>query len=88
MPSDRLSKLARAYHLQRTGQAKRIREQAGITASELSRALNTTPGNVLRWEAGKVRPRPDAALAWLDALDALAAEQGTDQEEKLATASA
>jgi transcriptional regulator with XRE-family HTH domain len=89
-PTKRVVEVARLYRLQRSGQAKRIREQAGITGVEMAKALGIRETTYWRWEGisgHQSRPRPEAALRWLALLDQLAAEQDDDQEE-LATASA
>lgn len=51
-----------------------LRERAGLTQSELARALGTTRPTVTRYETGTRTPRGETLLRYLDLLDRLAAE--------------
>lgn len=47
-----------------------IEQQAGMTAREVAKLLNTTPETVSRWRTGKTQPRPERRdhllrLEWL-----------------------
>jgi hypothetical protein len=43
----------------------------------MAKAVRCAP-TLIRWEAGRVRPREDTALAWLAALDQIRAELEQD----------
>jgi transcriptional regulator with XRE-family HTH domain len=73
---DRISDLARIRRMQQTGEAKQLREQAGISLRTMARAVGVRASTLIRWEAGQVRPREPTALAWLGVLDQLRAELG------------
>jgi DNA-binding transcriptional regulator YiaG len=64
--------------LQDTGQARRIREQAGVSVALLARSIGVQEATIWRWETGRSRPREDAALRWLEALQRMAG--GADDE--------
>jgi transcriptional regulator with XRE-family HTH domain len=80
----RLADLARIERMRTSGEAERIRALAGVSARQVAKALRVAPITVLRWEAGDSRPRPELALAWLDALDQIAAASG-QKDPALAT---
>jgi transcriptional regulator with XRE-family HTH domain len=71
---DRISDLARIRRMQQSGEAKRLRERAGISLRTMARAVGVRASTLIRWEAGRVRPREGTALAWLAALDRISAE--------------
>lgn len=71
--ADQLPEVARARRLARTGEARRRRQAAALTTSEVADALGVTRAMVSFWELGRSVPRPQTALAWLRLLDALAA---------------
>jgi transcriptional regulator with XRE-family HTH domain len=100
-PAERLVKLARIERFRVTGEARRIRERAGLSPQRIANALGVTLPTVLAWEAGVSRPRATAALRWLDYLERLQAEldrldalgltvedQDQDQEEESSLAAA
>jgi len=60
--------------LARTGTARLIREGAGISASEMARALGVSPAAVSRWERGERAPKSDLAEAWAALLRRLSTE--------------
>jgi DNA-binding transcriptional regulator YiaG len=56
---------------------KQIREQLGLTQSEMARACNTSIGTVTKWDQGQRAPRGQAArlievLLWLQSKNMLA----------------
>jgi transcriptional regulator with XRE-family HTH domain len=61
--------LRRFARLVRKGQLAELREDAGLTQSDLARYLGISPSNVSRWESGLARPRPAHAAAVLELLD-------------------
>jgi DNA-binding transcriptional regulator YiaG len=63
-----------ARRLARDGNARRIREAAGLSASEVARVLNVSPGTVCRWERGLRVPRGEAATAWVGLLKKMMAQ--------------
>jgi transcriptional regulator with XRE-family HTH domain len=75
---DRVRDLARIRRMQQTGEAKRLREQAGVSLRTMARAVGVRASTLIRWEAGRVRPREGTALAWLAALDRIRAELERD----------
>jgi transcriptional regulator with XRE-family HTH domain len=56
------------------GSAARLREQAGLTRSEMARLVGVTPAAVSRWESAERRPTGEPALAYARALRQLARE--------------
>jgi transcriptional regulator with XRE-family HTH domain len=50
--------------LARNGNARVIREGAGLSASEIARELGVSPAAVSRWERGERTPRGKSAEAW------------------------
>lgn len=75
MATSDLEKLARVRRLIAEGEARRLREQAGVTLSEVAGASRVDTATVWRWENGQRRPRGDIALRYLKVLDRLAALQ-------------
>ena len=49
----------------RTGEARRIRETACLTAQTVAADLHVSPPTIGRWERGDIAPSRDHALAWL-----------------------
>jgi transcriptional regulator with XRE-family HTH domain len=72
--------LARIRRMQDSGEARRLRERAGVSLRTMARAVGVRPSTLIRWEAGQVRPREPTALAWLAALDVLRVELERDSE--------
>jgi transcriptional regulator with XRE-family HTH domain len=70
--------LARIRRMQESGEAKRLRERAGVSLRTMARAVGVRASTLIRWEANQVRPRESTALAWLAVLDQLRAELGQD----------
>jgi transcriptional regulator with XRE-family HTH domain len=71
---DRLEAMLTIRRLQDSGQARRIREQAGVSVALLARSIGVQEATVWRWETGRSRPREDAALRWLAALERMAGD--------------
>ena len=57
--------------MQQTGEAKRLRERAGVSMRTMAGAVRVRASTLIRWEANQVRPREATALAWLVVLDQL-----------------
>jgi transcriptional regulator with XRE-family HTH domain len=68
----------------RAGEGRTLREHAHLSLSELAQAVGEDPAVLSRWERGSARPRPGAAIRWLEACDALGAEL-TRQGESVAS---
>jgi transcriptional regulator with XRE-family HTH domain len=50
--------------LARTGNARTLRESAGLSISEVARELGVSPAAVSRWERGQRVPRGASAERW------------------------
>jgi len=70
--TDDARRIAYARRLARTGAARAMREDAGLSLRELARGLDMATSTVHRWEMGANRPRGNAALRWLAMLEELA----------------
>jgi DNA-binding transcriptional regulator YiaG len=68
-----LRRLARVRRWVATGEARRIREEARLSASAVARAADISHVSVLRYESGRV-PSGDAALRYGRVLEALRRE--------------
>jgi DNA-binding transcriptional regulator YiaG len=79
---DRLEAMLTIRRLQDSGQARRIREQAGVSVALLARAIGVQEATVWRWETGRSRPREGAALRWLAALERMAGGADADAVQK------
>jgi DNA-binding transcriptional regulator YiaG len=64
-------RLATVRRLAATGEARRIRQAANLSQSEIAAEVRVHEATVSQWESGKQRPRGDAALRYLDVLEAL-----------------
>lgn len=53
------------------GEARAVREAAGISLREAARTIRTSPSTLSRWETGECKPKPAAALRWAKLLDQL-----------------
>jgi transcriptional regulator with XRE-family HTH domain len=62
-----------ARRLAQNGGARTIRQAAGVSASEVARLLDVTPGAVSRWERGQRIPRGAMAERWAEVLRKLSA---------------
>jgi DNA-binding transcriptional regulator YiaG len=69
--SPSLARVAEARRLANSGEARRIREAAKVSASELARSVAVAPSTLLAWEDGTQIPRADAADRWLAAIEDL-----------------
>jgi DNA-binding transcriptional regulator YiaG len=61
--------LQRVHRLVKTDRLRQLREDAGLSQSDVARHLGVAASNVSRWEAGESRPRPAHAVALLELLD-------------------
>lgn len=59
-----LVSLAAVRDATRTGRAKRLREDAGLSQSEVARAIRVSQACLSRWESGHRAPRGRAALRY------------------------
>jgi DNA-binding transcriptional regulator YiaG len=59
-----LDELSRLRSFLQTGEARRIRERAGLSLGEVARGLGVSPSTLHRWEGGKRSPRGEAALRY------------------------
>lgn len=68
--TDDLSRLASIVtrDLVLSGRARAIRQQTGLSLSELGKASGVTAELVGLWESGKAAPTTQQALAWLSLL--------------------
>lgn len=74
MSTEEVLRLSRVRSMMRSGEARRIREEANISQSEVARALGVSVPTVSRWENGGRHAREEHAIAYLNLLDALASE--------------
>lgn len=63
--------LIRIRRMTTTGAARALREEAELSLSELAAEAKVHRTTIHRWETGRRRPRGDAALRYLTALDEL-----------------
>jgi len=70
----RIVELVRVRRLARTGEARRIRLQSGLSLAEIADAVGVSVGAVSRWENGQRRPTGDRALVYADLLGQLQRE--------------
>jgi DNA-binding transcriptional regulator YiaG len=66
-----LQRLARVRRMASTGEARRIRERAGLRRSEVATDLGITPNRLTTWELGLRSPSGEAAVRWGRLLEAL-----------------
>lgn len=71
MNIEALRRVSEARALGQNGEGRRWRLQRRITLPELAGALKVDPATLSRWETGQNAPRPEIALRWLGALEAL-----------------
>jgi DNA-binding transcriptional regulator YiaG len=60
--------LTEARRLLRSGEARAIRQAAGLSLEEVARVCGVTPGAVSRWETSNRRPTGDAAVQFASLL--------------------
>ncbi|MEU7978320.1 helix-turn-helix transcriptional regulator [Micromonospora sp. NPDC049081] len=63
--------LVEAHKKARSGDAKRIRQQAGLTMSQVAAVVGVGESTVSRWEGGSRKPRGEHALKWAALLNEL-----------------
>lgn len=71
MATSDLERLALVRQLITSGAARRTRQDAELSLSEIAEACGVDTATVWRWETGRRRPRGDAALRYADVLDRL-----------------
>lgn len=64
-------RLAEVREMCASGRARRIRQAAKLSLSEVAEDLGVTFVTISRWELGKRSPRGEAALQYLDLLQRL-----------------
>ncbi len=71
---DSFEVVSRAHALEflRSGEARRVRTNAGLSLADVADALHTTAGAVSRWETGVRVPSGRSALAYKRLLDQIA----------------
>jgi DNA-binding transcriptional regulator YiaG len=62
----------RVRALARTDRLRELRDTAGLSQSDVARALNVAPSQVSRWERNLTRPSGRYAVELLDLLEDLA----------------
>lgn len=67
-----IDELAWARWAARTGVARSIREQAGLSLTEMASNVGVSPSCISRWERGTRRPTGKAAERWALALRSVA----------------
>jgi DNA-binding transcriptional regulator YiaG len=82
-PATDALQLVRVRAVVRTGAARRIREAAGLTRTEVARSIGTSHACISRWEHGNRVPQGAPAIRYLRLLERLAAATGTDLETEL-----
>lgn len=73
-PEDEVIKLVQIRRMLTTGQARALRESAGLSCAEVAWACDTDAASVSRWERGEVTPGRGAALRLGAFLERLAAQ--------------
>lgn len=68
MTTRQVLQLTEARRLLHTGEARDIRQAAGLSLDEIARACGVTPGAVSRWEQGERRPTGEAAVSFASLL--------------------
>lgn len=69
--------LTEARRLLQTGEARRIREAAGLSLQEVGEVVGTSSAALSRWETGQRRPTGRAALRYARLLGRLSCSEGT-----------
>jgi transcriptional regulator with XRE-family HTH domain len=67
-----LDLLASVRALAKSGEARRRREAAGFSLSEIGAVCRVDQSTIWRWETGRRKPRGDAALRYARVLERLA----------------
>lgn len=66
-----LTQLRRVRDQAQSGEARRLREDAGLSLTEVAKAIGVTASAVSQWESGRRRPRGIAALKYAAVLASL-----------------
>lgn len=66
-----LRRLARINALLESGAGRSIRQAHGLPLSAFADEIGVSPAALSRWELGQRKPRREAALRYLDALEQL-----------------
>jgi DNA-binding transcriptional regulator YiaG len=69
---DRALALKRVRSLARTDRLRELRDTAGLSQSDVARALDVAPSQVSRWERALTRPNGRHAMELLQLLEDLA----------------
>jgi transcriptional regulator with XRE-family HTH domain len=64
MDAEQTIRLAEVRRLAASGEAKAIREHAGLSIREVAGAIDVSPSGIFRWENGERIPRGDAAVRY------------------------
>lgn len=78
MDIEALQRVSEVRRMLATGQARERRKSLHMSLREVATAIQTAPGSLSRWEAGKVQPRAQAALRLAEILG-IAAPARQDQ---------
>lgn len=73
MTSDDLDQLVTMRQLVRTGDARQLRQGAGLSRRELAASVGVTVSTLTKWELGQRVPNGDAALRYARVLGRLQA---------------
>lgn len=71
MKKSELFRLSKLREQVKNGEARRIREAAKVSQSEIARVLGVPPSTISVWEAGKRVPTGASALRYAELLDEL-----------------
>jgi transcriptional regulator with XRE-family HTH domain len=69
--ADRVLKLARARRYAATGEGRRIRLAHRLSLPDVAAGTGAGVTTIWRWEHDRHRPQGDAAIRWVELLDAL-----------------
>lgn len=69
-----LVRIAWARKLARSGRARAIRQEAGITLGEVADRVGVTVSTICKWEAGQRKPTGEPAALYGELLDRLYCE--------------
>lgn len=75
MQAESLVELASVRGLVRTGAARAIRQNAGLSLGEVAGTIGVSAGTILRWETQTRVPHGEAAVAYGRLLRSLVAQQ-------------
>jgi DNA-binding transcriptional regulator YiaG len=68
----RVVKLARARRYAATGEGRTIRQRHRLSLPDVAAGAGVSVSTIWRWEWNRTRPQGDAAVRWVELLDALA----------------